>query len=130
MMLPTTLTACAAAALIAIWLVVRVGSLRRQFKISHGDGGNEALARRMRAQLNYVENAPFVLLLVAVIEISGKGGLWLSYVAAIFLLARVAHAIGMDSATVSRFRMIGVTVTLLTLLGLAAVAVLIAAGVI
>lgn len=129
MLLPTTLTTCAAAALIAMWLVMRVGRLRIQFKISHGDGGNEALMRRMRAQLNYVENAPFVLLLVAVIELSDKGGLWLSYVAAIFLLARVAHAIGMDSVAPSRLRMTGVVVTMLTLLGLAVVAVLIAWGV-
>jgi len=129
MILPITLTSCAAAALLAIWLAMRVGKLRLQLKISHGDGGNEALIRRMRAQLNYVENAPFVLLLVAAIEFSGRGGLWLSYVAAIFLLARIAHAFGMDSANPSRLRMIGVSVTMLTLLGLAVVAVLIAAGI-
>lgn len=130
MILPVTLTSCAAAALLALWLAMRVGKLRQQFGISHGDGGNEALVRRMRAQLNFVENAPFVLLLIAAIELAGKGGLWLSYVAAIFLLARVAHAIGMDSEKPSRFRMIGVIVTMLTLLGLAIVAMLVAVGVI
>lgn len=130
MILPVTLTSCAAAALIGMWLMMRTGKLRGQFEIPHGDGGNEALIRRMRAQLNYVENTPFVLLLVAAIELSGKSGLWLSYVAAIYLLARIAHAIGMDNPQVGKLRMVGVTITMLTLLGLAIYAVLIAVRVI
>lgn len=128
MILPVTLSSVAAAALISIWLMMRVGKMRGQFKIMHGDGGNDALIRRMRAQLNFVENAPFVLLLIAAIELSGKGGQWLAYVAGIFMLARIAHGIGMDSATVSKPRMVGVMVTMLTLLGLAIYAALITTG--
>ncbi len=127
MILPTTLTACAAAAIINIWLAMRVGKLRQQFKIAHGDGGNDLLAHRMRAQLNFVESTPFALLLVGAIEISGKGGLWLSIVVAIYMLGRVCHAIGMDSTQVGRARMIGTATTMLTLLGLSIYAVTIAA---
>ena len=130
MILPVTLSSTAAAGLIGIWLAMRVGKLRGQYKISHGDGGNEALIRRMRAQLNFVENTPFVLLLVAAIELAGKGGQWLAYVAGIYMLARIAHAFGMDSTAVpAKPRMVGVMVTMLTLLGLSIYAVLIAAGV-
>lgn len=130
MILPVTLTSTAAAGLLCIWLGMRVGKLRQQFKVSVGDGGQEALQRRMRAQLNFVEYTPFVLLLLAAIEISGKATVWLPYVAAIYMLARVAHAFGMDAAgPPSKLRMIGIAVTMLTLLGLSVFAALLAAGV-
>ncbi|MXO90724.1 MAPEG family protein [Pontixanthobacter aquaemixtae] len=129
MILPVTLCTAAAMAVLTIWLMVRIGKLRGQEKILHGDGGNPGLIRRMRAQLNFVESAPFVLALAAGIEITGKGGQWLAYVAGIYILGRVAHAIGMDAETAAKTRVAGVVITLLTLLGLAIVAVLIAAGV-
>lgn len=130
MVLPVTLTACAAAAIIGIWLAMRVAKLRGALGIIHGHGDSELMVRRMRAQLNFVENTPFVLLLIAGIELSGKGGQWLAYVAGIYMLARLAHAIGMDSAGVPATRKIGAAITFLTLLGLAIYAVLIAARVV
>lgn len=129
MLLPVTLSTAAAAAILTIWLMVRIGQLRNKEKILHGDGGNAALTRRMRAQLNFVESAPFVLVLIAAIELSGKGGVWLPWVAGIFIIGRVLHAIGMDSETGNKPRMIGVLITMLTLLGLAIFAALVAARV-
>lgn len=126
--LPVTLTACAAAAIIAVWLAVRCGQMRLRHNILHGDDNGGPLARRMRAQLNYVENTPFVLLLVAGIELSGRGQAWLSLVVGVYLLGRVAHAIGMDSDKPHILRKIGVLITLVTLIGLAVVATLIASG--
>jgi uncharacterized protein len=128
MILPTTLSTAAAATLINIWLSIRIGRLRTAHKSSVGDGGNEALARRMRAQLNFAENAPLVLVLIAAVELSGRGGWWLQPVAAVFLLGRVLHGFGMDGGRLQWGRMIGTIVTLLTQLGLALAAVLIAAG--
>ena len=130
MILPVTLSSAAAAALICIWLGLRIARLRGQLNISHGDAGNEALIRRMRAQLNFVEYTPFVLLLIAGIELSGKGGLWLAIVAAVYMLGRLAHAFGMDSAEVPQTRKIGTMLTFLTLLGLSIIAVLITARII
>ena len=126
MILQTTLTLAAAAAIINIWLSIRIGQVRAAEKIIHGDGGNELLQHRMRAQANFIENTPLVLILVAVIEMSGEGGRWLAIVGAIFMLARVAHALGMDSSGPTKPRSIGTLVTMLTLLGLSIVAVLIA----
>ena len=128
--LPVTLAAAAAAAVLNIWLGIRIGSLRTALKISVGDGGNEALQRRMRAQLNYVENTGFVLVLIAAIELAGKGSWWLAYVAAAYFLARVAHGFGMDGGKGGKGRMVGTAITMLTQLGLATVAALVAAGVI
>jgi hypothetical protein len=128
-MLPVTLAAAAAAAVLNIWLGIRIGALRTTLQISVGDGGSEALQRRMRAQLNYVENTAFVLMLIAAIELAGKGSWWLAYVAAAYFLGRVAHGFGMDGGKAQVGRMIGTIATMLIQLGLAVVAVLVAAGV-
>jgi uncharacterized membrane protein YecN with MAPEG domain len=130
MLLPTTLCLAAAAALVNIWLMMRIGRLRTQLKISVGDGDNELLRRRMRAQLNFAENAPVVVILTGLIEFTGKGGLWLSLVAAVFMLGRITHAFGMDGDTAYKGRMIGTITAMLTQIGLAVVAVLLAAKVI
>jgi uncharacterized membrane protein YecN with MAPEG domain len=127
--LPVTLAAAAAAAVLNIWLGIRIGSLRTALQISVGDGGSEALQRRMRAQLNYVENTAFVLILIAAIELAGKGSWWLALVAAAYFLARVAHGFGMDGGKAQMGRMIGTLTTMLVQLALAIVAALIAAGV-
>lgn len=128
MILQTTLSLAAAAAILNFWLALRAGKVRLGAKILHGDGGNPMLLQRMRAQANFVENTPFVLILVAAIEMTGKGGTWLALVGSIYLLARIAHAFGMDRQASNLLRGIGFGVTALTLLGLSAIAVLIALG--
>ena len=128
--LPVTLSTLAAAAILTIWLMARTGRVRAKSGVVHGDGGNPQLTRRMRAQLNFVESAPFILLLIAAIELSGRGGLWLSIVAGLYIVGRVCHALGMDGEEVTKLRGVGVAVTMLTLLGLAVYAALIAGGVV
>ncbi len=128
MILPTTLSMAAAAALINIWLSIRCGQVRSKAGISIGTGGNDLMERRMRAQLNFVENTPWVLALVAALELAGKGGAWLAPVAGLFMLGRVAHGLGMDGTTFAKGRTIGTIITLLTQLGLAIVAVLVLLG--
>ena len=125
MLLPTTLSMAAAAALINIWLSIRIGRVRREAKVSVGDGGHELLTRRMRAQLNFAENVPVVLILIGAIELTGKGDAWLAWVGAAFMVGRVAHAIGMDGGGAQPGRGIGTLLTMLTQLGLAVVAVLV-----
>ena len=119
MILPITLTVAGAAALINIWLMIRVGQVRTSEKVSVGAGGNEKVIRRMRAHSNYIESAPFVLLLVAAIELaSATSPTWLWIVGGLYLLGRVAHGVGMDDGKFGKGRMIGTIVTMLTLLGL------------
>lgn len=128
-LLSVTLSSAAAAAILNIWLMLRVGAVRQAEKISVGDEDNENLIRRMRAQANFVENAPFVLILIAAVELSGRGDPWLAWVAGAFIIGRVAHAFGMDGGSMQIGRMIGTLVSMLTLLGLGVVAALISAGV-
>ena len=128
MILPTTLCLAAAAAMINLWLSMRIGNLRVKGKILYGDGGDEMLLRRMRAHANFVENTPLVLILIGAVEVAGKGGAWLAVVGAVYMLARLAHAVGMDGGFVHRLRSAGALVTMLVQLVLAVVAVLIALG--
>ncbi|MCJ8158620.1 MAPEG family protein [Sphingomonas sp. LaA6.9] len=116
MILPITLTIAGAAAVVNIWLAMRVGRVRTAEKVSIGDGGNPQLTARMRAHANFVEYTPFVLILIGLIEFANGTTLWLWGVGALYILARVAHAFGMDG--VGKARMVGTLVTFLTLLGL------------
>jgi uncharacterized protein len=120
--LPITLTAAAAAAIINLWLAYRCGQVRTAQKIMMGDGGNEAMIAAMRAHSNFVEYTPFFLLLLGAIELALGSPFWLWTVSGLFLVGRVLHGLGMTS-TVKFGREIGIVVTMLTLLGLAVVAI-------
>jgi uncharacterized membrane protein YecN with MAPEG domain len=123
MILPVTLTFAGVAALINLWLAIRCGQARTTEKVSIGDGGNEAVIRRMRAHANYIENTPFVLIMIAAVELANTPGAapgWLWIVAGVYFLGRVAHGLGMDGGTLGKGRMVGTLITMLTLLGLAA----------
>ncbi len=128
MILQTTLSLAAAAAVINLWHMVRIGRVRMAEKVIHGDGGNERLVRRMRAQANFIENAPLTLILIAAIEMTGKGGQWLAIVGAVYMAGRVAHLLGMDNPGPHPLRAAGTVLAALTMLGLAVLAVLIALG--
>ncbi|HEX7751519.1 MAG TPA: MAPEG family protein [Novosphingobium sp.] len=127
MLLPTTLCLTAAAVLINFWLGMRIGKLRHALKVSVGDGGHEPLLRRMRAQANFLESAPLTVILVAAVELAGEGGAWLAPAGAVFMLGRIAHAIGMDGAFKAG-RPIGMLTTYLFQLALIVVAVLASVG--
>jgi uncharacterized membrane protein YecN with MAPEG domain len=104
---PVTLLTAAAAAMVNLWLGWRISSLRAEFKVSVGDGGHEPLIRRMRAQANFVENVPVFLMLLGGLELSGADWIVLALIAIIFILARIAHGVGMDRADLRRWRMYG-----------------------
>ncbi len=126
MILPITLTFAGAAAILHVWLSVRVSRLRGPLKIGVGDGGNETLARRMRAHGNYAENMPLFLILVGLLELGTGGGLWLWGAGILFILARIAHAFGMDRQGANPLRVGGISLSWAVLLGLGIYAILIA----
>ena len=117
MILPITLTAAGACALINLWLAIRIGKVRTSEKISIGDGGSERLTARMRAQANFIEYTPIVLILLALVEMATGTNMILWIVMALFVLSRVAHGIGMDGWRPGRG--IGTMVTMLVMVGLA-----------
>jgi uncharacterized membrane protein YecN with MAPEG domain len=127
MLLPTTLCLTAAALVINFWLGGRVSKVRHSLGVSIGDGGHEPIIRRMRAQANFLENVPLTLILTAGVELAGKGGMWLAPAGAVFMLGRIAHAIGMDD-NFKAGRPIGMLTSMLLQLALVIVGVLAALG--
>ncbi len=127
MILPTTLCFAAAAALINFWLGIRCGKIRQSEKISVGDGGNDTLIRRMRAQANFAEQTPLTVILVGLVELAGKGGQWLAPAAAVFVIGRIAHCLGMEGnfnagrpigmLTAMLFQLVLIVVGVLTVFG-------------
>ncbi|MDK2760647.1 MAG: MAPEG family protein [Sphingopyxis sp.] len=115
--LPISMTIAAGAALINLWLSIRIGRIRTKEKLFIGDGGNDLLTRRMRAHSNFVENTAFVLILLALIELGLGSSLWLWGVGALYLVGRILHAWGMDGMMWGRIA--GAAITMLTQLGLA-----------
>ena len=124
MLLPVALTTTGAAAVINLWLGVRVSRTRMVEKVSIGDGGNPRLIARMRAQLNFAEYTPIVLILIALIEFGAGSQLWLWVASALYLLGRLLHPIGMDGWMLGR--QIGIGITLLVMLGLGVYAIYLA----
>lgn len=114
--LPVTLTSAGAAALINLWLAIRIIQIRHAERILTGDGGSPRLLARMRAQMNFVEYTPIVLILIGLIELAQGTRFYLWVVAAVYLLARVLHAFGMDGWR--RGREIGALVTFVVVAGL------------
>ena len=124
--LPITLTVAGAAAILHVWLSLRVSSLRRPLKIGVGDGGNEVLLRRMRAHGNFAENMPIFLILLGLVELAIGKSIWLWGAGILFVLARIAHAFGMDRTGANILRVAGITLSWLVLLGLGGFAIYLA----
>ncbi|HEX4695063.1 MAPEG family protein [Sphingomonas sp.] len=119
MILPVTLVIAAAAGLINIWLAMRVTRVRQAAGVWMGDGGNEPVVARTRAHANFAEYAPIVLILIALIELARGANLWLWLLGALFIVARLAHGIGMDAPKLRWLRPFGAITTLLVTLALA-----------
>lgn len=117
--LPITLTIAAAAVLLNLWLGVRIARLRMVHKVITGDGGLAPLIARMRAQANFIENAPLFLILLSLVELAHGSATWLWLVGILFIVARIFHAFGMDRTGANPLRGAGFALTVLPMLGLA-----------
>jgi len=95
MVLPVTLSIAAAAAIVNLWLALRIVIGRFRGKVMIGDGGDSRLVAGMRAQANFVEYAPFVLILMGLIELGGGSAFWLWILGGAFIVARIGHGWGM-----------------------------------
>ena len=102
-------------------LMMRVGNQRMKSKISLGDGGDATLFSRIRAQGNFIENAPIVLISMFALGALGAAALALHFVGGGFTVSRLAHAHGMaqkDSGGIGRT--IGAVLNLLVIVVAAA----------
>jgi uncharacterized membrane protein YecN with MAPEG domain len=99
--------------LLAVSLTASVSRLRRQKKISLGDGGDPEMQAAIRAHGNFMEFVPLCLLLIYLV--SDFYGFWTVAVLSVaLLLARALHAGGM-LGLVPLGRLLGTATTTLIL---------------
>ena len=105
-------------ALVLLFLAGYVIAGRVKFKIDLGDGGNEAMRQRIRAQANFVEYVPMALILMMLVETASVGPRWLIVaMGATLVVARISHAQGILSKPgQSAGRFVGTNLTGLVLL--------------
>jgi uncharacterized protein len=123
MILPVTLSAAGGAALINLWLAIRVGQVRTKEKVSVGDGGNDSVIRRMRAHSNFSEFTPIVLILLGLVEMATGTSMILWAAGGLYLVGRILHGIGMDGWSAGRGAGILITMVATAALGLYAIAI-------
>ncbi|AKS45632.1 hypothetical protein SAMN05444287_0730 [Octadecabacter temperatus] len=100
-------------AVIFIVLSVRVILFRRQNQLGLGDHGNKSLMKRMRAQANCAEYAPFGLLLMALVELQDAAPSALHLIGATLFLGRIVHGYGFSaSPPIMPLRQAGMLLTL------------------
>ena len=96
---------------------------RSKYQIHVGDGGNANLLARMRAQANFVEYVPLILILVLLLE-GRRTSIYIIHILLLALLiSRILHPFGMvappKSARQALCRGVGAGVTWLVLIAAA-----------
>ncbi|KAB8307907.1 hypothetical protein EH228_14475 [Erwinia endophytica] len=91
--------------------------LRRQYHVSHGDGGFYELQIAIRIHGNSVETIPIAMLLLVMMEMNGADIWLLHLVALLFFLGRCLHYYGMRTSTLL-WRKNGMIITLMSLVAM------------
>lgn len=107
-----TLFFAACCALMQCLLTVLVIRRRLKAGVYFLDGGDDPLLRRIRAHGNFAETAPMALLLMALLEFSGLGPVWLIVFGVALLLGRVIHATSLLTNHAAWSRSLGMALTI------------------
>jgi uncharacterized protein len=94
-LLPITLTTAGVLGLVDLMLAFRVTMGRAKHKVNMGDGGNPDMIVRIRTHANFVEYVPLMLVLLGLLELAGANRMALIVGAAVLVVARIFHALGM-----------------------------------
>lgn len=94
--------------LLTAWVIRR----RLQARVYFLDGGDDPLLRRIRAHGNFAETAPMALLLMALLELSGLGSVWLILFGVALLLGRILHATSLLTNQAKWSRSLGMVLTI------------------
>ncbi len=97
------------AQMVLLWATVLV---RRRVRQSLGEAGDPALTRAVRRHGNFAENAAIFVVSLALVEMLGAPRWFVAGLAALFVVGRVVHAIGLSQTnTVNPWRVAGVIAT-------------------
>lgn len=98
--------------IIQMLLLLTVAMLRRRNKQSLGDGGNDDILRASRRHGNFAENAAIFVVALALFELIGGGRQQAEIYAGIFIVGRLAHALGLSlKNTANVARVLGIILT-------------------
>ena len=65
------------------------------YRVNNGilllDGGDKELARRIRAQGNFIETVPLALILIILMDLSGASATWLHVLGSVLVVSRIMH---------------------------------------
>jgi uncharacterized membrane protein YecN with MAPEG domain len=104
-------------ALVGLVLGALVGIQRPRLKVSLGDGGHQSLIEANRRHMNWLENVPLLIVLLAVIELNGASSSWLHALGGTLLAGRLVHPFGISAEWSFRLpRFIGALLTQLVAL--------------
>lgn len=85
------------AGLLAIlFVVLSIRVVKKRGKVSLGDGGDATLLRRIRAHGNFAEYVPFILLMMAFLELNELHPYALHGLGISLIVARLLHAIALS----------------------------------
>ncbi len=82
-------------ALVYAALAINVVRLRRQNLAAFGDAGNPALRSAIRAHAHFAEYVPIIVLMIAMLEMSGMATWRVHLLMAALLVSRLVHPFGM-----------------------------------
>ena len=103
-----------------VWLSLNVIKVRRTYKISMGDGGNDKLKIAMVAHTNAIETIPIALLLLFVLEFNQANIFLVHSLGLAFVTGRFVHAKAILSDNL-KLRILGMKITLYALICLGVV---------
>jgi len=106
------------AVLLIVRLSISVIKLRRKYRISLGDGGNEELQLAIRTHANALEYIPITLLLLLMLELNGAPKILIHLLGLVLITGRIIHAIGLSGKDLQK-RVLGMQITVFLLIGLA-----------
>jgi len=107
-------------ALVYAVLALNVVRLRRSKRAVFGDAGNAELRSAIRAHAHFSEYVPIIVLMIAILEMSGLPASRVHLLMAVLLLSRLLHPFGMyvkpRTLAFNICRVGGVTLTLIVLI--------------
>ena len=111
------------AALLMLGHLVLMGMViaqRGKNEVNIGDGGVDTMQQAIRVHGNFLENAPIFLIGLALCELMVGSTLTIAILGGVFVVARIAHAVGFSMTTgVSAGRLVGTLGSMITTLGVA-----------
>jgi uncharacterized protein len=110
-------------ALIQCGLTALVIARRLKAKVSLLDGGDAPLTGRMRAHGNFTETVPICLIMMALLETRGLPSAWLWVIGIGLTFGRLLRAFSLITQTFRLYRLIGMTLTIFAISGLAALCI-------